>query len=441
MSKNYTKTEISKIIKELVQSNSNNEKRSIGNGMILLKTANNISYHSKIKKNGKSTTKLLGNVNKISYEEALKLAERYRFEQSLLNGDGITLGQYFELWAENKKRGKTIKNYKNSVQLFKHLDPLFCRKLSEIKQREIEACLDNADTTDGQKHALLKQLNALYKDALRENLIQKNQMMDISKYGRIAEKFKKPLSKGYAFLPIDTLIDVFFSKVTFLDKIDLVFHLVALFTGLRLNAVLHLKWSNINFEDNKIDIPIEYRKGNEETILRANNGDPDFKVPITPYFKSVLLAWKKFNINNGIKSEFLFYSKTDCNTSKRRADEEELVAKLTNHSHTIHGYRKTLRTWAAEYGFDSEAAEKTLDHSDPQKIVSIYAKSDLFDRKFNLMCYYHCYIYHRLPDFYKEKFFIDLNKDFDVICNNKLNNILENHSRLSQLSFLTEVDK
>ena len=53
---------------------------------------------------------------------------------------------------------------------------------------------------------------------------------------------------------------------------------------------------------------------------------------------------------------------------------------------TVHGFRSTFRDWAAEStSFPREVAEAALAHMIPDKVEAAYRRSDLFERRRQLM--------------------------------------------------------
>jgi integrase len=53
---------------------------------------------------------------------------------------------------------------------------------------------------------------------------------------------------------------------------------------------------------------------------------------------------------------------------------------------TVHGFRSTFRDWAAEQtNFPREICEAALAHSNGDKVEAAYRRSDLFDKRRELM--------------------------------------------------------
>lgn len=52
---------------------------------------------------------------------------------------------------------------------------------------------------------------------------------------------------------------------------------------------------------------------------------------------------------------------------------------------TVHGFRSSFRVWAAEKGYQHEAAEAALAHTIPNKVVAAYLRTDFLDQRRPMM--------------------------------------------------------
>src|SRR4029077_17392262 len=63
-----------------------------------------------------------------------------------------------------------------------------------------------------------------------------------------------------------------------------------------------------------------------------------------------------------------------------------LLRRMGRRDLTAHGFRSTFRMWAAERtNFPREVAEQALAHSLPDKVEAAYQRSDLFEKRRELM--------------------------------------------------------
>lgn len=64
-----------------------------------------------------------------------------------------------------------------------------------------------------------------------------------------------------------------------------------------------------------------------------------------------------------------------------------LLKRMNTEGITVHGFRSTFRDWCAENTeFSREAIETSLAHQNPNRVEAAYLRSDLFDKRYALMC-------------------------------------------------------
>lgn len=65
---------------------------------------------------------------------------------------------------------------------------------------------------------------------------------------------------------------------------------------------------------------------------------------------------------------------------------------------TIHGFRSSFRVWAAESGYQHEAAEAALAHTIPNKVVAAYLRTDFIDQRRPMMAAWATYVAQPSPE-------------------------------------------
>lgn len=139
-------------------------------------------------------------------------------------------------------------------------------------------------------------------------------------------------------------------------------------TGSRTGEVLGLRWEEIDFEAQLWTCPADRMKTGE-----------NHRVPLTDEMLSIIEPLKE------LRSVFVFEGqkrhKPLSNMSMlmllRRMDVEGV---------TVHGFRSTFRDWASEVAnVPREVAEKSLAHSVGSEVERAYARSDLLDKRRELM--------------------------------------------------------
>lgn len=139
-------------------------------------------------------------------------------------------------------------------------------------------------------------------------------------------------------------------------------------TGSRTGEVLGLRWAELDFDQRLWICPAERMKTGEE-----------HRVPLTDEMLAILEPLK------ALQSDYVFEGQ------KRHQPLSNmsmlmLLRRMQVEGVTVHGFRSTFRDWAAEVAnVPREVAEKSLAHSVGSEVERAYARSDLLDKRRDLM--------------------------------------------------------
>ena len=108
------------------------------------------------------------------------------------------------------------------------------------------------------------------------------------------------------------------------------------------------------------------------------------RVPLSPEALAVLEKVK------GDDRKLIFPSRTRGKKGEARVQSDTvfkaLMIRMKRDGLTTHGFRSTFRDWCSESAkADREVAEAALSHSIGNKVERAYARSDLFERRRQLM--------------------------------------------------------
>ena len=139
-------------------------------------------------------------------------------------------------------------------------------------------------------------------------------------------------------------------------------------TASRTNEIIRAEWQEIDFESNSWSIPASRMKANKE-----------HRVPLSPLATQVL-----HEIWDEDATGFIFSNKR---TAKPLSNMAMLnILRRRKLSLTVHGFRSTFRTWAAEKtNVQNDVAEAALAHTVGSKVVAAYQRGDLFEKRRKLM--------------------------------------------------------
>lgn len=146
-------------------------------------------------------------------------------------------------------------------------------------------------------------------------------------------------------------------------------------TGSRTSEVLGMGWAEVDFQACIWTCPAE----------RMKSGDPH-RVPLTEAMLAILAPLR------ALESEVVFEGQ------KRHRPLSNmsmlmLLRRMNNAEVTVHGFRSTFRNWAAEVAnAPREVAEMSLSHRVGSDVERAYARSDLLNRRRELMEEWSAYV-------------------------------------------------
>ncbi|WP_323786421.1 tyrosine-type recombinase/integrase [Thalassovita sp.] len=144
-------------------------------------------------------------------------------------------------------------------------------------------------------------------------------------------------------------------------------------TAARSGEARGARWSEIDLEKAIWTVPAE----------RMKRGLPH-KVPLGSVALEILEEVK------GLDPEFVFPSAHRAKDGSGKPQSvmvfKALFKRMGQEGFTVHGFRSTFRDWCSESAHaDREVAEAALSHATGNEVERAYARSDLFERRRNLM--------------------------------------------------------
>lgn len=348
-----------------------------GQGLILRVTAaGKCSFIVRYRKeDGRYTNKVLGEYTKLTLASARERARKL-IEASQPHTGAKAAAPLFGTFADERiesirQRGKNGKRAMTCTAFRKALAPLDNFPINEITMPQAVAVIGAMNCSDSKKYHTAKFLIQLYNEAIQMGVMLLNPVQFITK------QFKRPQSEGYSWVPLEQLQEAFWVPLlSVYDFIKYAYLLIAL-TGLRLSSALSIEWAWVDFEEQKITIPGEHMKTGKA-----------FTVPITPHLKALLLKFKEAYPG---PSQYVFYHWSVYNHKINTFESLPLrylqgpVAANCGGRCTIHGLRKTLRTWMAKNGVNFDVGEACLAHEEKSSVVRAYQKYDFFDERMKVM--------------------------------------------------------
>lgn len=179
---------------------------------------------------------------------------------------------------------------------------------------------------------------------------------------------KRPQVKHHPAVPYAE-IGVFMSKLRKRDELSAKALEFVILTGGRTAEVINATWDEINLDIAEWNIPGE----------RMKSGRPH-RVPLTKEALSILDALPVIDRN-----PHLFPGERQGRPFSNMAM-LKLIDRMGFGDFTVHGFRTTFRTWAAEQtSYPREVAEAAISHGNPDKVEAAYQRGDFFHKRRKLM--------------------------------------------------------
>lgn len=238
----------------------------------------------------------------------------YMWNQRQVMGEDMLFGDYLAQWIEMAKPNLQISTYSSYKGKIKHIAPYFNERgitLQSISPMDIQAyyawLIDNGKSVQSCTHSHVIIRRAL-EIAYRTDRIPVNP----------AAKVEKPKSPKYEAKYYDLKqLKVLFEKLKG-DKYELMYKMTA-FYGLRRSELCGIKWSSIDFDNNKLTLnsSIVQASLNSKTVIVKKdvmkNAASKRTMPLIPEIKEALLKLKaeqdknKAYFSNYYNQEYLDY--------------------------------------------------------------------------------------------------------------------------------------
>lgn len=323
-----------------------------------------------------------------SKKEVTLKAEEYKkqlYLGILPTDDKITLEQWYHTWLFDYKRNtykpKTFEKYEGIYRNYIKGSPLGKVKLRELRAMHIQQYYNNLTNIENKPASTIQGLNTRLKpcltDAEKQGFIQKN-------YCKLVTLPKHKVSKEVNVFTPD-------EQSRFINSIkghslEMLF-LVALSTGLRKGELLGLKWADIDFNNNTLEVKRSLgRVKNQETkkyerIEQPTKNGLNRTVPIPINIVSKLEIYRLEQNNNKLKlgdayidNDYIFANNLGLPLNENRPGRNlnSILKKIYINPRKFHTLRHTYATRLFEAGIQPKTVQALLGHSDIKVTMDIY---------------------------------------------------------------------
>lgn len=334
---------------------------------------------------------------------AKNLPELRKKEEDILRGtlDGIDFGkrelsinQYFEIWKKIKT-GIRVSTFATHVRCYnRYIEPDFGKqRLKNVTYSSVVMFLKELATDKGLSFGTIKNievvLSMVFDIAVKDDVIRRNPCKGTLRefqreYGKI-EKEVRALT-----LEEQKTFENFLAKQRYFQRVQPIYT-VMLWTGMRVGEVIGLRWEDLDFENNEINVNhtlLYYSKGKslggEYKINPPKTKSSNRTIPMLPKVREAFLKEKEYQELLGIKcvanidgyTNFVFLNNKGNVLSYNKLNYKLLcISKAINeklhkedpeapdfpHVHN-HMLRHTFATRMREAGADMKATSEMMGH-------------------------------------------------------------------------------
>lgn len=284
-----------------------------------------------------------------------------------IDDENITFKQWADRWLELYKKNITLSTldmYKNNLRLYVY-PQIGDMLLKSIKEHHVMKLLNDMSEHERSKEITLLTIKQILEKAVDNNYVVKNVVKNI-KLNKHVAKEKNPLTDNHI------------NKIAELDKKDTRAFLLLfmIYTGLRKEEVVLLKYNDINFDNDTLRVNKAYDF--KHKVIKSTKNETTRYVPLLNNILPKLNEMKSIHqetdlifpdSKNGIRSE----------TSLRRL--KEVMEKQLNFNFNYHQLRHTYACILYKAGIQPKQAQQWTGHKNIRVLLDIYTHLDKADNQ------------------------------------------------------------
>jgi len=261
----------------------------------------------------------------------------------------LTFKEFYDKYLDeySKINNKRWQDYAASVDRYaKHLYP---RKISTIQKTDIQELFNNLTKTGKYgANRFLEILSPVFSKAIEWELLTINPVIGIKKH--------KEQSRD-RYLTREEVPQFFTAISEEQNQVMKDFFLIALYTSVRKDNILTMRWEQISFADKQLYLP------------DTKNGDPH-RLPLLDQAVEILQARKEHST-----SIWVFPSETSSSGHLQEPKKawKRICQKAGIENLRIHDLRRTIPSWMAMTGANQYVIGQLLNHRDPRS-TAVYTR-------------------------------------------------------------------
>lgn len=283
----------------------------------------------------------------------------------------ITLDTWFEIWIKEYKeltvKARSVDNYKRWYR--NHISPMLGGKyIDDITVERLQNFFNNLSREKALSSSSIQYtqtlINNMLKQAYINERIDKNPCEHVQKVKR-----DKPKKKNLLNLEHEKTFFNYFNNENFKNVC-----VMALYTGMRANEILALKWEDIDIENKIIHVrhTLVYKNKQNYKLTSPKSETSLRDIPMTSNVYK-LLQLKKDDSTGFVFNEYgipFNYNaiNTELNCIIKKMNEDGIPIKHIS----MHSFRHTFTTRCIENGMTPKVLQTILGHADVSLTMNLY---------------------------------------------------------------------
>ena len=159
--------------------------------------------------------------------------------------------------------------------------------------------------------------------------------------------------------------------------------LLSLYTGLRLGEVLALKWQNIDFKNNLLNVEksVSIISSNHKSLLVESEPKTLSSIREIPISKQLLVLLKELKQKSTCEYVISSYKNKQVNPRAYQKSFENLLIKLNIKHYGFHSLRHTFATRLLENKVDIKTISELMGHSSPTITLNRYVHTNIENKR------------------------------------------------------------
>jgi integrase len=263
----------------------------------------------------------------------------------------ISFLDYGSMVLEVTKSYRSVYTQKEIIRIFEKLCVYFGdMDITDIKPTNIMMWQSSCNLASKTISNYRSCLNIIFKSAYNDEIINRNPLESV--------KPPKPQSvKKRVFYSVEDMQKILkVSDGSLKNLLQVLF-----FTGMRSGELIGLKWSDIDFGSNMIELKRTIREGQEKESLKSQNKR------FIPMFRQTIEALKDQQKYTKLKSDYVFvncYGNHYSNGEYIRLQFADICKKANVERGTLHDIRRSCNTILKQHGFKTDFILDFMGHKE-----------------------------------------------------------------------------